>query len=55
MDDPPNVTSLENDYPEDIYIVMDPHEYIPPPEDYKPKAKKKQASTWCCIIIGDLL
>ena len=42
MDDPPNVTSLENDYPEDIYIVMDPHEYIPPPEDYKPKARKKR-------------
>ena len=30
---------LENDKPEDIYITMDPHAYIPPPQNYKPKKK----------------
>ena len=43
MNDPFHQTSddsLENDDPEDIYITMDPTEYIPPPKDYKPKKKR---------------
>ena len=43
MNDPFHQTSddsLENDEPEDIYITMDPAEYIPPPEDYKRKKKQ---------------
>lgn len=33
-------SDLENDQPEDIYITMDPHAYIPPPQTYKPKKKR---------------
>ena len=29
--------NLENDEPEDIYITMDPHVFIPPPDTYKHK------------------
>ena len=40
MNDPTHEISdddLENDKPEEVYITMDPSQYIPPPEDYKPK------------------
>ena len=42
MNDPttPTDSDLENDEPEDIYITMDPHAYIPPPQTYKPKKKR---------------
>ena len=42
MNDPSKTSddSLENDKPEDIYISMDPAEYIHPPKDYKPKKKR---------------
>ena len=43
MTNPNDVTDsdLENDHPEDVYITMDPHSYIPPPQTYKVKSKKK--------------
>ena len=47
MNDPSHQTlddSLENDESEDIYITMNPAEYIPPPEDYKPKKKQSLSS-----------
>ena len=36
--------SLENDEPEPIYITMDPQEYIPPPDNYKPKTAKQNSN-----------
>ena len=38
-------SDLENDQPEDIYITMDPHAYIPPPQTYEPKKKSPHAHT----------
>ena len=29
--------NFDNDEPEDIYITMDPHVFIPPPDTYKHK------------------
>lgn len=35
--------NLEDDQPEPIYIMMDPDEYIPPPDSYRSTPEKKKS------------
>ena len=50
MNDPAHPSSdddlVERDKPEEIYITMDPQEFIPPPKNYK---HKKKANTYDII------